>query len=914
MSLPKSGLQVEATGTQAYIGDLSKAAQATDKFTKGLSDAAKSSGSFSEIVTGGLRRVGEVAVNALADAGRAVAGFLKDSVSTAGDVEQTLNVLAVTSGATADEMAKISDKAIALGGDLELPATSAQDAAQAMLELSKAGFTAQESMDAAKGVLQLAAAAEVDAGTAAQIAAGAINAFGLEAKDSARIADLLAGAANASSASMTDLADGLKQGGFAFDAAGQDIDDLVTSLAALTNVGLTGSDAGTALKNAMMRLMNPTDKAAKLMKTLGINAYDAQGVMKPWPQVLDNIRSATAGMTQEQRNQALGTIFLSDGMKALIPLLDLTAEEYDALKAKVTEAGSAQSVAGAQTQGFNGALAGLQSQIETVQLIIGTKLLPLLTPLIQQFAASAGKVGEFISTFSNLAPEIGKSSDPLNTFFNILRIATDDAWNPAIAKAQEFLIALAPVGAFIWDTLIPAVGEAFLWIGDRLPGAISTVVTWLSTNLPPAIATAGELWNTTLLPAIQGVSNFITGTVIPNLGTLVTWLQVNIPIAVEAATNVWTQVLKPALMTFFGFVTETVIPRLTDLQTWLLTNIPAAAQATTDAWTTKIQPAFTDLNDYITGTVVPTFTTLNDLLMNKFPEASDATAEEIRGNLHPALAMFVDYMGSEVIPIIQILTDKHMADWNKTITATQDLLDNGVFPALQNIADFITGTAIAAWDAITSASLTQNPVLNDLATAFKNIAKWVDDCTSAFRKWIDTASKIKVPSLVTPGSPTPLETGLRGIAAGASEATKSIQEMFATGGGSTAGKFSEALGGLVSGKKKDKDDGDNASPSTPVNDIITKIIEPWRDPNLPTPQAVRTMMASLGILAKDLPGIVGSAISIERMSSPVAAPQAGSTVNGVTANRSVTYAPVYGQSVQPNPTIDSALAKSMAQW
>jgi TP901 family phage tail tape measure protein len=890
MSLPKSGLQVEATGTQAYIGDLSKAASATDKFTRGLSDAAKSSGSFAEVVTGGLRRVGEVAVNALADAGRAVAGFLKDSVQTAGDVEQTLNVLAVTSGATADEMAKISDKAIALGGDLELPATSAQDAAQAMLELSKAGFTAQESMDAAKGVLQLAAAAEVDAGTAAQIAAGAINAFGLEAADSARVADLLAGAANASSASMTDLSDGLKQGGFAFDAAGQSIEDLTTSLAALTNVGLTGSDAGTALKNAMMRLMNPTDKAAGLMKKLGINAYDAQGNMKPWPAVLDNIRKATAGMTQEQRNAALGTIFLSDGMKALIPLLDLSAQEYEDLKAKVTATGSAQEVAGAQTQGFNGALAGLQSQMETVQLIIGTKLLPLLTPLIQQFAASAGKVGEFISTFSNLAPEIGKSSNPLNTFFNILRIATDDAWNPAIAKAQEFLVALAPVGAFIWDTLIPAVGEAFLWLGDKLPGAISTVVTWLETNLPPAIQAASEFWQSTLQPALAEFGGFLTGTVIPALTDLADWLKVKIPEAVNAATTVWKDVLQPALTTFSAFMTETVIPKLVELNTWLLTNIPGAAQKTTDAWTITIQPAFTALNDYVVGEVIPTFTTLNDLLLNKFPESSDASAEEIRGNLHPALAMLTDYIGSQVLPIIQDLTTLGVVYWTEKLQETQRVLDEGVYPALKNIADFITGTALGVWDALTKASQTQNPVLNDLATAFGNIAKWVDDCTSAVRKFIDAAAKIKVPSLVTPGSPTPLEMGLRGIAAGASEATDAMKGLFATGPVASLGPSESTTG---------------SGASAPVEKVLTAA-EIYQ-------RTVNQLVASLGGTITSAQ-MLAAGFTEGQMTSPVAAPGVTSSTGPITNTRSNVYAPVYGQSVRPNPTVDSAIARSMAQW
>lgn len=422
-NLPQHGIELVAQGASAYIADVNKAARATDDFTNNLSSSGNRANAFGEVVTGALRRVGEVALDALGMAAKAAGQFLADSVTSAADVEQTLNVLGATSGATAAQLEEVRDVAIKLGGDLDLPNASAQDAAEAMLELSKAGFTVQESMAAAKGTLQLAAAAQIDAGEAAAITAQAINSFGLEASDAAHVADLLAGGANASSASMTDLAQGLQQGGFAFDAAGQDIDQLVVSLAALTNVGLTGSDAGTALKNAMMRLMNPTDEAAKLMNQLGIEAYDAQGNMKPWPEVLETIRAATAGMTQEQRNAALGTIFLSDGMKAMIPLLDMSAAEYEALTANVTKAGSAQTVAGAQTQGFNGAIAGLQSQLETLQLIIGTKVLPLLTPLIAQFSAGVSVVAEWANTIFSAADPVAALSDQ----FPILGEAIDVA-------------------------------------------------------------------------------------------------------------------------------------------------------------------------------------------------------------------------------------------------------------------------------------------------------------------------------------------------------------------------------------------------------------------------------------------------------------------------------------------------------
>lgn len=534
--LPQSGVELVAQGASAYVGDIGRAASATDKFTGSLDKAGGGASAFSQIAIGALRHVGTIAVEALGQAAQAAGKFLADSVTSAADVEQIINVLGATSGATAAEMEEVRAAAIALGGDLSLPATSAQDAAEAMLELTKAGFSVDEAMAAAKGTLQLAAAAQISAGEAAAISAQAINAFGLEAADAARIADLLAGGANASSASMTDLAQGLQQGGFAFDAAGQTVDDLVVSLAALTNVGLTGSDAGTALKNAMMRLMNPTEKAAGLMRDLGIEAYDATGKMKPWPEVLENIRKATANMTDEERNAALGTIFLSDGMKAMIPLLDMSAEEYAQLTGQVSKAGSAQEVAGAQTKGFNGAVAGLQSQLETLQLIIGTKLLPLFTPLIQQVSEAVAKFASFVDIFSRLWPEVMKAEDPLATFFNVLRIATDDSLNPFIATAQEVITTIVGIGSALMDGNLAG---AFAQIMPIIQGALDQIIP-IIVDMGGRIVNQVQVWAQALgqwvIDALPGLFANLSALLI----SIMEWIGASAPGLVEKLA-VWVQ-------------------------------------------------------------------------------------------------------------------------------------------------------------------------------------------------------------------------------------------------------------------------------------------------------------------------------------------------------------------------------------
>jgi TP901 family phage tail tape measure protein len=648
-NLPQSGIELVAQGASAYIADVNKAAHATDSFTNNLSGSANRASAFGEVVTGALRRVGEVALDALGMAAKAAGQFLADSVTSAADVEQTLNVLGATSGATAAQLEEVRDVAIKLGGDLDLPNASAQDAAEAMLELSKAGFTVQESMAAAKGTLQLAAAAQIEAGEAAAITAQAINSFGLEASDAAHVADLLAGGANASSASMTDLAQGLQQGGFAFDAAGQDIDQLVVSLAALTNVGLTGSDAGTALKNAMMRLMNPTDKAAKLMNRLGIDAYDATGKMKPWPEVLENIRKATKGMTDEQRNAALGTIFLSDGMKAMIPLLDMSAAEYEALTASVSKAGSAQTVAGAQTQGFNGAIAGLQSQMETLQLIIGTKVLPLLTPLIQQFSAVAGAFGEvtmaaidaglgsteFLESLGLLDQKLGLLPGTLAGVYVAIEtlamtaqtvgqaIMTGDfmtVWDTLAPMAQQginsMLEMLVPIAASIVEKTQAWAAALGQWIIDAMPGMGSNLAAFaqdlysqVGAALPPLVAQLAT-WGAEFVAWLTEAAPIFLEELGHYTADMLGYLQDNLP-AIMAQLAKWGGEFVLWLLNAIPPLIAAAGDLLGKVLTWLIASLPglganlkkwgeAFVQWIVDAWPGMLK-AFNDLDVKFTG-------------------------------------------------------------------------------------------------------------------------------------------------------------------------------------------------------------------------------------------------------------------------------------------------------------------------
>lgn len=448
-------------------------------------------------------------------AGGIIAG-LGAAVHSAADFESSLNTLQAVSGASSSVMGEVGAKATALGNDMTLPATSAKDAADAMTELTKGGLTVAQSMDAAKGVLQLSAAAQIDNADAATITARALNSFGMAGKDAGKVADLLAATSNASTAEITDLAQGMQMASSVFKMGSQPIETLTTSLGLMANAGVSGSDAGTSLKTMMMRLQAPTKDAAGALKHMGINVRDAGGHMLPMRNIVSQFSDATKGMTDAQRDAAFSTIFGADAIRAANIVLAGGTEKWDKMHDSTTKGGEAADLAAAKMKGLNGAIEGISSMLETLGIMFGTMLTPSITtavkamqPLLTVFQAHADLVATIAAPLIAMAAAIG------------IVVGAVKAW----AIAQELLnLAMLenPVGLII--VLLVGLGVAlveaythcakFREIVNAAFAAIKSValpvLEWLRSEAPAAfhavLSAATSAWN-----AIKSVTTAVWG-------------------------------------------------------------------------------------------------------------------------------------------------------------------------------------------------------------------------------------------------------------------------------------------------------------------------------------------------------------------------------------------------------------------
>jgi TP901 family phage tail tape measure protein len=428
------------------------------------------------------------------------------SLLTAGiEYEKALNIFQAVTKATGVEMDLAAKRAKELGADLSLPATSAKDAALAMVELGKAGLTANQAIAATKGVLQLAAAAQIDEARAAEIAANALNSFNLQASETTRVADLLAAASNASSAEIGDIAEAMQQASAVFAGAGISIEHLTAAIALMANAGIKGSDAGTSLKTFLQRLRAPTDEAADAMNRLGVDIFDAQGKMKDFPAIIGQFDKALAGLNEEQKAQVLNTIFGADAIRAAEILFKTGEAGLNKMTATVGVLGSAADLASAKTKGLGGAWDAFKSQLETVGIEIYEIVKTPLTNFMRDAATTVAAVGQ---AFSTLSPEVqsailtlialAAAAGPVLVIFGSLVSAIGTLVTAGSAIVGVFTTVGVAVGAAAGSFAAFAAGV----------GTVGLVIAGLAVVFAPAIAAAAEfylVWTTNF----GGVKTFI---------------------------------------------------------------------------------------------------------------------------------------------------------------------------------------------------------------------------------------------------------------------------------------------------------------------------------------------------------------------------------------------------------------------
>lgn len=465
---------------------------------KGISGLGEKFGKVGALASKGLK----VATTAIAGTATALGGVGIAAIKTGADFEAQMSRVQAISGATGNEFNQLKDLAIQLGADTSF---SAKQAAEGMENLASAGFETNEIMDAMPGMLNLAAASGEDLATSADIAASTLNAFGMEAGEAAHVADVLAENANKTNSSVADTGEAMKYIAPLAHAAGISFEETAAAIGIMADAGIQGSQAGTTLRGALSRLSKPTGDMKEAMKELGISFYDSEGKMKSLSEQVGMLKKATAGMTDEQRNNYLVTLYGQEALSGMLALMDAGEDELASLAKSYEECdGAAEKAAETMQDNLNGALEELGGSAETLGILFYESVAGNLKKTVKSVTKSVNQI-------SNAFKKGGIDAAVKQAGKEIANLATEAAKGAPkmIDAAVEFIKSFVQGISQNKGELITAAGEIAQAFAD---GLISLLPPKMQEPVRQAVdAISQSLTDGGLSSAIDTAGNLFSG-------------------------------------------------------------------------------------------------------------------------------------------------------------------------------------------------------------------------------------------------------------------------------------------------------------------------------------------------------------------------------------------------------------------
>jgi TP901 family phage tail tape measure protein len=699
---------------------------------------------------------------AVVGAGIAIAGLAAGSLTAAADFETaTANFASVAGGSLAEAGFALDDvksKALELGAVTQFSAGQAQDA---MIALAKGGVPVVDIMgDATAAALDLAAAGSLELGPAADIVAKQLGVWANTGVNAAQVANLMAQAANASTIDVDELALGLANVGGVAKVSGVSFQDLNQTMALIAPGFASAADAGTSLKTFLLSLGGSSTSAIDAMKSLGLvsidyaaiaddlgiafdgtqksaaaldeailrtidaqaganrstkewkdayaaflqdfttNAfYDQAGQMKDMGAVAQILQDSLAGLSEEEKTAALNAIFGSDAYRAAAFIAEAGASGFDAMGQAMTAAGTAAEQAAVKNKTFAFAWDSLKGSIETVQIIIGSALLPLLTDLTNTVLIPA------VNGVMALASALTTSNDPWATFVGMLNSALPGLGSFVDFVATNVLPILSAIGAMILAAIVPAF---WAWAAAAIPAAAATIAATLPliaiiSAIGLAVGLLVAAWQNNW-GGIQEKTAAVWAFVQPVLQQLWNWLGVQLVAAAQTLAAFWTGTLWPALMV---------------VGSWLATNIPVAIAAVVAGFQlvgTIASAVWTGIVTTITtvagqvGAAINVVVTVVTAAWNTIRFVTSAVWGAIGALIGPPLAQ----AGAAVSSAVATITGAVSSGWATVQSATAgpwaavQAVISGVVATVQGAVAgavaAVTGAITSGWAAVQSAT------------------------------------------------------------------------------------------------------------------------------------------------------------------------------------------------------------------
>ena len=631
----------------------------------------------------------------------AVAGVATAAVKVGSSFESSMSQVAATMGLTVEDIRNGSEEFELLSQAAKdagaTTAFSASEAADALNYLALAGYDAATSADVLPSVLNLAAAGGLDLAYASDLATDAMAALGIEASSAnlTEFGDKMAKTASKANTSVGQLGEAiLTVGGTAKSLAGGTT-ELNAALGVLANRGIKGAEGGTALRNVILALSAPTDKAADAMSALGLEVYDAAGNMRPLNEVFRDLDSALSGMTEGEKTKVLNEIFNKVDLKSAQALLAGCGEEFDNLAAAIDDsAGAMQNMADTQLDNLQGDITIMKSALEGLGIGVYENLQAPLRDTVQFATELVGQLSEALNE-NGLEGLVSAAGDVLSEVLLKITSELPKFIDIGVKVIKSLISGLLKNKKTLVDSAIE-IGKVLLNGLGSILGDLALAALEIITALADSLAKEAP----TLIPAaVEAVLQFVEGLLSTE----------NISALIDAALALLTGLVE-GLIAAVPVIIEAAPVIIENLVTAILDNLPQI-----------IECAITLLNALTQG------------LLDNLPLLVDAAIEltlAIAEGLIEALPDLIDAVLDLVDALVNTIFE---TDWLALGAKILESLVKGILSLIGALFEAAGKIVSTIWDKITNTEWFQKgaevltKIINGIKSIFTNLAQTASD-------------------------------------------------------------------------------------------------------------------------------------------------------------------------------------------
>ncbi|MBC5640206.1 MULTISPECIES: phage tail tape measure protein [Clostridia] len=613
------------------------------------------------------------------------------AVSVSANFQESISKVAAISGATGDDLERLTEKAKEMGATTKY---SASESAEAFQYMAMAGWKTEDMLDGISGIMNLAAASGEELATVSDICTDALTAFGMSASDSGRFADILASASSNANTNVSMLGESFKYVAPLCGSMGYSAEDTSIALSLMANAGIKGSQSGTSLKTALTNMLSPTSSMASVMEEYSLSLTNADGSMKSLKEVMDMLREKMGGLDEVTQGAAASTLFGKEALAGMLSIINASDSDYDKLTQAIYNCdGTAKTMADTMQDNLNGKLTQLKSALEGVAISFGEVLIPMLmkavekiTNVVQKFANLDEETRKLILIIGAIAASIG----PLLLVIGKL-ITTGSkiaGWGKGVAAAMKGVMAgTKGIGAVMTAVFGPGgviiaviagiaalvAGFIYLWNTNEdfknfFINTWNAIVEFMAPILEYLKTVIVQCWvdiTTMLQPYIDGIKtfiveawNFILTTIVPILN------------------NIWS-----AIVTAWQYVWDTLQPILAGLKETISVAwdfILSVISIALEKISTVVSAGFAIVKEIFTAVTTAIkfiWNNFGDLIVSKIKNVWDTVTGVVKG-------------ASQVLQgIFQTLTGLLTGNWEKCWQGISNIV-SGVW---QGITSFVKG-------------------------------------------------------------------------------------------------------------------------------------------------------------------------------------------------------------------------------